>query len=435
MWNETTQTLPRADLVRLQGERLVAQVAKLHARVPFYRARLDEAGVAPDDIRGLGDIALLPFTSKLDMREVFPYGLLAVDRDEIVEVHMSSGTTGKPVVDGYTANDVALWGDVMARPLDMAGVSPHDVVQNAFGYGLFTGGFGVHYGAERLGALVLPMSSGNTRRQLQTMADYATTILTCTPSYALFVAKYAAEHGFDLAASPLRAGFFGAEPWSLEMRADIERKLGIRAYDIYGLTEIIGPGVGGECEQQDGLHLFEDHFYPEIVHPDTGEPLPDGETGELVLTTLTREGTPVLRYRTRDITYLMDSPCPCGRTSRRIHRLMGRTDDMLIIRGVNIFPQQVEEVLLRANGVEPHYRLVVDRQGSMDSLLVEVEMSGGMFSDEVSDLVALERSLESDLRATLGIQARCRLLNPKSIERSEGKAQRIVDRREVPTHV
>lgn len=435
MFAEDAQTLPRDALRRLQAERLVAQVARLYERVPFYRARWDAAGVRPEDIRGLDDLARLPFTSKLDMREVFPYGLLAVDRDDVVEVHMSSGTTGKPVVDAYTHRDMALWADVMARTLDMAGVGPHDVVQNAFGYGLFTGGFGIHYGAEHLGALVLPMSSGNTRRQLETMTDFGTTVLTCTPSYALFLAEYAAEHGVDLASSPLRAGFFGAEPWSLEMRADIERKLGLRAFDIYGLTEIIGPGVGGECEHQAGLHLFEDHFYPEVVDPDTGVPLPDGETGELVLSTLTREGTPVLRYRTRDITYLIDEPCACGRTSRRIHRLMGRTDDMLIIRGVNIFPQQVEQVLLRANGVEPHYRLVVDRQGSMDSLLVEVEMSPGMFSDEVSDLVALERSLEADLKATLGIQVRCRLLNPKSIERSEGKAKRIVDRREVTTHV
>lgn len=435
MFAEDAQTLPRDALRRLQAERLVAQVARLYERVPFYRARWDAAGVRPEDIRGLDDLARLPFTSKLDMREVFPYGLLAVDRDDVVEVHMSSGTTGKPVVDAYTHRDMALWADVMARTLDMAGVGPHDVVQNAFGYGLFTGGFGIHYGAEHLGALVLPMSSGNTRRQLETMTDFGTTVLTCTPSYALFLAEYAAEHGVDLASSPLRAGFFGAEPWSLEMRADIERKLGLRAFDIYGLTEIIGPGVGGECEQQAGLHLFEDHFYPEVVDPDTGVPLPEGEAGELVLSTLTREGTPVLRYRTRDITYLIDEPCACGRTSRRIHRLMGRTDDMLIIRGVNIFPQQVEQVLLRANGVEPHYRLVVDRQGSMDSLLVEVEMSPGMFSDEVSDLVALERSLEADLKATLGIQARCRLLNPKSIERSEGKAKRIVDRREVTTHV
>lgn len=435
MFAEDAQTLPRDELRRLQAERLVAQVARLYERVPFYRARWDAAGVRPEDIRGLDDLARLPFTSKLDMREVFPYGLLAVDRDDVVEVHMSSGTTGKPVVDAYTHRDMALWADVMARTLDMAGVGPHDVVQNAFGYGLFTGGFGIHYGAEHLGALVLPMSSGNTRRQLETMTDFGTTVLTCTPSYALFLAEYAAEHGVDLASSPLRAGFFGAEPWSLEMRADIERKLGLRAFDIYGLTEIIGPGVGGECEHQAGLHLFEDHFYPEVVDPDTGVPLPDGEAGELVLSTLTREGTPVLRYRTRDITYLIDEPCACGRTSRRIHRLMGRTDDMLIIRGVNIFPQQVEQVLLRANGVEPHYRLVVDRQGSMDSLLVEVEMSPGMFSDEVSDLVALERSLEADLKATLGIQARCRLLNPKSIERSEGKAKRIVDRREVTTHV
>lgn len=347
---------------------------------------------------------------------------------------MSSGTTGKSVVDAYTSADLELWADVMARTLDMGGVGVEDIVQNAYGYGLFTGGFGVHYGAEKLGALVLPMSSGNTFRQLNTIRDFGSTVLTCTPSYALYIAEFARDAGVDPRTLPLRAGFFGAEPWSLEMRAQIEAELGIRAYDIYGLTEIIGPGVGAECVHQDGLHLFEDHFYPEVVDSDTGDPLPDGETGELVLTTLTREGTPVLRYRTRDITYLMTEPCACGRTSRRVHRLMGRSDDMLIIRGVNIFPQQVEEVLLRVEGVEPHYRLIVERHGSMDSLQVEVEMSENLFSDDVADIIALERRIESELKAALGIQTTCILVNPKTIERSEGKAKRVFDRREVRTH-
>lgn len=434
MWNEAAQTMPRDQLERLQGERLVAQVSRLYDAVPFYRRKMDEVGVTPSDIRGIGDIGKLPFTGKHDLRTVFPFGLLAVDRADVVEVHMSSGTTGKSVVDAYTAADLELWADVMARTLDMGGVGVEDIVQNAYGYGLFTGGFGVHYGAEKLGALVLPMSSGNTFRQLNTIRDFGSTVLTCTPSYALYIAEFARDAGVDPRTLPLRAGFFGAEPWSLEMRAQIEAELGIRAYDIYGLTEIIGPGVGAECVHQDGLHLFEDHFYPEVVDSDTGDPLPDGETGELVLTTLTREGTPVLRYRTRDITYLMTEPCACGRTSRRVHRLMGRSDDMLIIRGVNIFPQQVEEVLLRVEGVEPHYRLIVERHGSMDSLQVEVEMSENLFSDDVADIIALERRIESELKAALGIQTTCILVNPKTIERSEGKAKRVFDRREVRTH-
>ncbi|MGM0386616.1 MAG: phenylacetate--CoA ligase family protein, partial [Actinomycetota bacterium] len=369
-------------------------------------------------------------TSKTDMREGYPFGLFAVDPGEIVEVHMSSGTTGKPVVDGYTRADLEVWGDVMARTLDMGGVRRDDVVQNAYGYGLFTGGFGVHHGARALGAMVIPISSGNTMRQLQTMQDFGTTALTCTPSYAMFVAEHARDMGVDVRSLKLRAGFFGAEPWSEAMRADLEEKLGIRAYDIYGLTELIGPGVGAECEQQDGLHIFEDVFYPEIVDPRTGEPLPPGVQGELVLTAIGREGSPVLRYRTHDITHLMEEPCPCGRTSRRIHRLMGRNDDMLIIRGVNVFPQQVEEVLLRVQGVEPHYRLIVERERSMDTLTVEVEMSESTFSDEMRVLMHFERCLEADLKAALGIQATCVLVNPRTIERNEGKARRVIDRRE-----
>ncbi len=435
MWNATAQTMPAEQLRALQTERLLAQVQRLYDRVPFYRGRMDAEGVTPADVRTLADIRHLPFTSKYDMREVFPFGLLAVDRDEIVEVHMSSGTTGKPVVDAYTRGDLALWGDVMGRTLDMGDVGASDVVQVAYGYGLFTGGFGAHYGGQTVGAIVLPVSSGNTHRQLQTLQDFGTTALACTPSYALYIAEYAGRNGVDPVELPLRVGFFGAEPWSLEMRCEIEKRLGIKAYDIYGLTEIIGPGVGSECACQDGLHIFEDHFYPEIVDPDTGEPLPDGERGELILTTLTREGTPVLRYRTRDITYLMPEPCACGRTSRRIHRLMGRTDDMLIIRGVNVFPQQVEQVLLRVQGVEPHYRIIVDREGSMDTLTVEVEMSETLFSDDLADVIALERAIERELHAETGIQARCVLVNPQTIERSEGKAKRVFDRRKVTTHV
>ncbi len=433
MWNEAAQTMPVAQLRELQLTRLKALLELVHSRVDFYRRRLDQAGVAPSSVTSLDDLARVPFTAKYDLREVFPFGLFAVPAAEIVEVHMSSGTTGKPVVGGYTRADLELWQEVMARTLDAGGLHAGDVIQVAYGYGLFTGGLGGHYGGTKLGAMTLPMSSGNTYRQLNTMADFGTTALLCTPSYALYIAEQAREQGVDLASGPLRAGFFGAEPWSCEMRADIEAKLGIKAYDIYGLTELIGPGVAAECTQQDGLHIFEDHFYPEIIDSESGQVLPAGEKGELVLTTLTRTGTPVLRYRTRDITYLIDEPCPCGRTSRRIHRLMGRNDDMLIIRGVNVFPQQVEEVLLRVEGVEPYYRIVVDRDGSMDTLEVEVEMTEQLFSDEVRTVLALERRIEHELRLALGIQAVVRLVNPKSIERSEGKAKRIVDRRAVTT--
>lgn len=427
--------MSREKLHTQQSQRLVEQVRRLYDRVPFYRGHLDAAGVRPEDIRSRADIALLPLTSKYDMREVFPYGLLAVPREEIVEVHMSSGTTGKSVVDAYTRGDLHIWGDVMGRTLDMGGVNASDVLQVAYGYGLFTGGFGAHYGGQQLGATVLPVSSGNTHRQLDTLVDFGTTALCCTPSYALYIAEYAAKHGVDLASQPLRVGFFGAEPWSLEMRAEIERRLGITAFDIYGLTEVIGPGVAAECPEQDGLHVFEDHFYPEIIDPDTAEPVADGEPGELVLTTLTRQGSPVLRYRTRDITYLIDEPCACGRNSRRIHRLMGRADDMLIVRGVNVFPQQVEQVLLRMERVEPHYRILLDREGSRDVMTVEVEMSEGLFSDDLGDVIALERSIEADLHSEIGLQASIVLVNPHTIERSEGKARRVFDRREVTTHV
>ncbi len=436
MWNDAAQRLPREQLRAEQLHRLQTQVERVRAHVPWYRERMSQAGVEPGAIRSLNDLARLPFTAKAHLREGFPFGLSAVPRTELVEVHMSSGSTGKPVVDAYTRGDLALWGDLMGRTLDMGGVGPGDIVQNSFGYGLFTGGFGVHYGAETLGALVVPISSGNTRRQLETMVDFGTTTLTCTPSYALYLAEYAREQGIDPRVLGLRRGFFGAEPWSEAMRQQIEDDWDIEAFDIYGLTEIIGPGVGAECSEHDGLHVFEDHFYPEVVDPDTGVAVPDGTEGELVLTTLTREGTPLLRYRTRDVTYLIDEPCPCGRTSRRIHRLMGRTDDMLIIRGVNIFPQQIEEVLLRAQAVAPHYRLVVDRHGSMDTLLVEVEMTMEAFSDDVGDILALERRIEADLKSALGIMVTCALVNPKSVERAEtGKVVRVIDRREVRTHV
>ncbi|MFW6181246.1 MAG: phenylacetate--CoA ligase family protein [Spirochaetota bacterium] len=429
IWNPEYETMGGDELRGLQGERLSDLVRRVYERVPFYRAKLDRAGVRPSDIRGIDDISRLPFTTKEEMREVYPFGLLAVDRRDIVEVHTSSGTTGKPVVDAYTGNDIGLWSEVMARTLSMGGVGPEDTVQNAYGYGLFTGGLGVHYGARAIGATVIPISGGNTARQLMIMQDFRSTVLTCTPSYALYLAETGREQGIDFADLPLKVGFFGAEPWSEGMRAEIEQNLHLQALDIFGLTEIIGPGVAQECGQQHGLHLFEDVFYPEIIDPETGRPLEEGEKGELVITTLTKEGTPVLRYRTRDITYLDRSPCPCGRTLARMHRILGRTDDMLIVRGVNVFPSQIEEVLFKLEGVEPHYQLLVDRKGRLDTIEVQVEMHPSLFSDEIKNLEKTERDIETALYSALGLHAAVKLVEPKSIPRSEGKAKRIVDRR------
>jgi phenylacetate-CoA ligase len=375
IWDAKNETMPPPELRELQGARLKAVVQKVYGKVPFYKAKIDALGVKPGDINGIDDVRKLPFTTKDEMRDVYPYGLLATDLKEIVEIHTSSGTTGKPVVDAYTRGDIDLWSEVMARTLSMGGVGKDDIVQNAYGYGLFTGGLGAHYGAQRVGATCIPISGGNTKRQLDIMRDFGSTALTCTPSYSLYIAEMGREEGIDFAKLPLRVGFFGAEPWSDNMRKEIEEKLHIKAYDIFGLTEIIGPGVAAECECQNLLHVFEDHFYPEIINPDTGEPLPDGEKGELVFTTITKEGTPVIRYRTRDITYLTRDPCQCGRTSVRMHRILGRTDDMLIIRGVNVFPSQVEQVLVEMEGVEPHYQLLVERSDNLDCLEVWVEMT------------------------------------------------------------
>jgi len=429
IWNPDFETLPRPELAKLQGERLGRLVDVLYRRVPFYKGKMDQQGVKPQAIQGICDLGKLPFTTKDEMRDVYPYGLLAVSLQEIVEIHTSSGTTGKPVVDAYTRGDIETWAEVMARTLAAGGTTRHDIVQNAYGYGLFTGGLGVHYGARKIGATVIPISGGNTKRQLAILRDFKSTVLACTPSYSLFVAEAAREEGVDLRRVGLKAGFYGAEPWSESMRAEIESKSGALAIDIYGLTEIIGPGVATECEHQDGLHISEDHFYPEIIDPDTGKVLPDGEKGELVITTLTKEGTPLLRYRTRDITYLDRSPCTCGRTTVRMHRVLGRTDDMLIIRGVNVFPSQIEEVILRVDGVEPHYQLIVERRDQLDELEVQVEMNEKMFSDEIKGLEKVERKIESDLYAGLNIHTRVKLVEPKSIARSEGKARRIIDKR------
>jgi len=431
IWSVRSETMARAELERVQAERLVELVRRVYDRVPFYRKKMDLAGVSPDDIRGLGDLAKLPFTTKGELRDVYPDGLLATERRKIVEVHTSSGTTGKPVVDAYTASDIDVWSEVMARALSMGGVTSSETIQNAYGYGLFTGGLGVHYGARRIGANVIPISGGNTQRQLMILRDFGPEALTCTPSYCLYLAEAAREQGIDFATLPLRVGFFGAEPWSDMMRTEIEEKLHILALDIYGLTEIVGPGVAQECPEKNGLHVAEDHFLPEIVDPETAVPLPAGQKGELVFTTLTKEGTPLIRYRTRDVTYLDPSPCRCGRTSTRMHRLLGRTDDMLIIRGVNVFPSQIEEVLLRAEGVEPHYQLVVDRSAHLDTLEVQVEMNERIFSDQVRNLEGFERAISAELFAALGVHAAVKLVEPKSIPRSEGKAKRIVDRRTI----
>jgi phenylacetate-CoA ligase len=431
IWNPYYESMDRESLTKLQGQRLGELVDRIYRRVPFYRKRMEEKGVKPSDINGISDITKLPFLTKEDMREVYPFQLLAVDPVDIVEVHTSSGTTGKPVVDAYTRRDIAIWSEAMARTLAMGDTSRTDTVHNAYGYGLFTGGLGVHYGARLIGANVIPISGGNTARQLAILQDFNSTVLTCTPSYSLYLAEAAAEQGLDFNKMSVRVGLFGAEPWSEGMRREIEAKLHLKALDIYGLTEIIGPGVSSECECQDGLHICEDLFYPEIIDPQTGQALADGQKGELVITTLTKQGTPVLRYRTRDITYLDHEPCRCGRTAVRMHRLLGRTDDMLIIRGVNVFPSQIEEVLLRVEGIEPHYQLVIDRQEQLDILEVLVEMNEKMFSDEIKNLERFEQQIGEGLYASLGIRTRVKLVEPKSIPRSEGKAKRIVDKRQL----
>ena len=430
-WDKVHETMPRADLRTLQLRRLQAKVRDVYEKVPFYREAFQSRGLTPDSIRSLDDLARLPLTSKQDFRDNYPLGLAAVGRQEIVRVHASSGTTGKPTVVAYTRADISLWADMMARTLTMAGVDNHDVVHNAYGYGLFTGGLGVHYGGERIGATVIPMSGGNTKRQIMLMQDLGSTVLCCTPSYALFLAETANEMGVDLRNGDLRVGLFGAEPWSYRMREEIEDKLGILALDIYGLSEIMGPGVAQECPEKNGLHIFEDHFLAEVVNPQTGEPLPYGQKGELVITTLTKEGLPVIRYRTRDITSLNPEPCACGRTLVRMAKVTGRSDDMLIVRGVNVFPSQIESVLLEVEGVEPHYQIIVERVRTLDDLEIWVEVSEGIFSDEIGRLEDLQRKVRAEIESILGINALVKLVEPHTIQRSEGKAKRVVDRREL----
>ncbi len=432
IWNEEYETMPREALESIQLKRLQQVVTRVYQNVEPYRKKMDEAGIKPEDIRELRDIEKLPFTVKDDLRDNYPFGMFAVGLEKVVRVHASSGTTGKPTVVGYTKKDIETWAELMARTLAAAGVNSGDVVHNAYGYGLFTGGLGFHYGAERLGATVIPISGGNTKRQIMIMRDFGSTVLTCTPSYALNIAEVLYDSGIDPKDLNLKVGIFGAEPWSPKMREEIEKKLGIDAVDIYGLSEIIGPGVSVECvEKKEGLHVFEDHFIPEIIDPETGEVLPYGEKGELVFTTLTKEAFPVIRYRTRDITRLIAEPCICGRTFYRMEKVSGRSDDMLIIRGVNVFPSQIEHVLMSVEGVEPHYQIIVDRQGALDMMEVQVEVSEEIFSDEIKVLEGLAKRIEQDLKETLAVSCKVKLVEPRTIQRSEGKAKRVIDKRKI----
>jgi phenylacetate-CoA ligase len=432
IWDEEFETLPREALEALQLKRLTATVERVYATVPFYRKQFEACGVKPGDLKSLKDLARFPFTTKIDLRDNYPFGLFSAPLEQVVRIHASSGTTGKPTVVGYTRRDINTWSELMARSLSAAGVRKTDIIHNAYGYGLFTGGLGVHYGAEKLGASVIPISGGNTKRQIVIMQDFGSTVLTCTPSYALFLAEMAAEMGVDVKKLKLRVGVFGAEPWSEKMRAEIENKLPIQALDIYGLSEVIGPGVSIEClEGRRGLHIFEDHFIAEIINPETGEALPYGEKGELVFTTITKEAFPLIRYRTRDISALYPELCRCGRTHVRMERVSGRSDDMLIIRGVNVFPSQIESVLMNIEGVEPHYLLIVDRQGNLDTLDVQVEVNEKVFSDEIKNLQLLSRRIEKEIKDLLGVNAGVKLVEPKSLQRSEGKAQRVIDKRKI----
>lgn len=428
IWSEY-EKLNRKQYEELQLERLKRTVERVYENVPFYRKKFDEIGVKPHHIKTLKDIRLLPFTTKDDLRENYPYGLFTVPLSKIVRIHASSGTTGKPTVVGYTKHDMEVWTEVVARIVTAAGVREDDIAQIAFGYGLFTGAFGLHQGLERVGATVIPISSGNTEKQLMVMQDFGATVLVCTPSYALYMDEVASELGIDKSKIKLRLGLFGAEASTVEMRREIEKKWGLFATENYGLSEIIGPGVSGECEYREGLHINEDHFYPEIINPDTGEVLEEGETGELVLTTITKEGMPLIRYRTRDITSLIYEPCKCGRTNVRMTSVKGRTDDMLIIRGVNVFPSQIESVLMGIEGIGPHYQLVVKKKGYLDDLEVHVELVDGKLLERYAELEKLENKIKHRIFTVLGLNVKVKLVEPKTLERTTGKAKRVIDLR------
>lgn len=431
IWDKNAECMTEKQRQELQLERLQRIVKYAYEKVPFYRRRFDKAKVKPEDIKSLKDITKLPFTQKDDLREAYPFELFAVPLKEIVEIHTSSGTTGKPVVAGYTRNDIDIWSEVMARALSMAGTTRDDIVQNCYGYGLFTGGLGVHYGAHRIGAMVVPISAGQTKRQIQCLVDFGSTIITCTPSYALYLAEAIDEEGVDKKKIKLKAGCFGAEMWTENMRKEIEKRLNLSALNIYGLTEIIGPGVAQECMEKTGLHIAEDHFYPEIISPETLEQLPEGEKGELVLTTLTREGMPMIRFRTKDITSLKRGECRCGRTTVKMERVQGRTDDMLKIRGVIVFPSAIEKALLEIKGLEPHYQIIVTRPHHLDELEVQVEVSKEIFSDEVKHLEEFRKKVESKIEDAIGLRVKVTLMEPKTLPRSEGKAKRVIDKRQL----
>ena len=432
IFNPKMECMSRDERIALQNERLRQVVRHEYDNVKLYRDRMDAKGVKPEDIRTIEDMRYLPFTEKTDLRDEFPYGLLAVPKSEIVRIHGSSGTTGKPIVSGYTREDVEIWSELMARTLTAAGTTREDIVQVGYGFGLFTGGFGAYQGADKIGAMVIPMSSGNTQRQIMMMQEMGSTILCCTPSYAVFLGESIREAGLDPRKDlKLRAGCFGAEPWSEAMRKKIEELLCIDACDIYGLTEICGPGVAFECLAKQGMHINEDHVIAEIINPATGEPLPYGQEGELVFTTITKRGMPMLRYRTHDLCTLTDEPCECGRTLVRMGRITGRTDDMIIIRGVNVFPSQIESVLVGIHGVAPHYMLYADRVNSADTLEIQVEMTEAMFSDTVSEIEALRKLIVEKVKSTVGIATKVTLVAPKSIPRFEGKAKHVVDRRKL----
>ncbi len=430
IWNETKECMSRDEMTVLQSARLVKTVDRVYHNVPFYRKKMQQLGIEPGDIRGLEDLSKLPFTTKSDLRDNYPFGLFAVPQSEIVRVHASSGTTGKATVVGYTRRDLEIWSECVARALSMAGVTRDDVIQVAYGYGLFTGGLGAHGGAEKLGAMVVPMSTGNTKKLTTMMKDFGVTAIACTPSYLLHIAETLEEAG-DIPNIKLKAAICGAEPWTENMRKQIENKLHINAHDIYGLSEVMGPGVACDCRFHKGLHVYEDHFLPEIIHPETLEPVAAGETGELVFTTITKEGLPLLRYRTRDLTSIDYTPCECGRTLARISRFKGRSDDMLIIRGVNVFPSQIESALLEMGETTPHYMMIVDRINNLDTLEVQVEVEERFFSDEIKELEKLTKKIATVIQHAIGLAVKVKLVEPKTIERSMGKAVHVIDKRKL----
>ena len=430
IWNEPIETMPLEELKNLQSERLVKLCEYVYNNCPVYQQKFETHGITPSDITSIDDIVKLPFTTKMDMRDHYPFGLFSRPRTDLVEIHVSSGTTGNPTLVGYTRDDIDLWGEVTARCLCCTGAEPDDTVQIAYGYGLFTGGLGFHYGALKMGLTIIPTSSGQTKRQLKLMQDFQPRILCCTPSYCLYMAEEAKELGLDPRQASWDIGIFGAEPWSESMRGEIEEAWDMLATDVYGLSEIIGPGVSQECTYKDGLHVFSDVFYPEIIDPETGQPVAEGEDGELVITTLTKQGIPLIRYRTRDIVSMTNEPCKCGRTSPRTSKIKGRTDDMIVVRGINVFPSQIEHVLLGIEGTQPHYQIVIDRAAhKLDQVEIMVEVDEKVFSDEIKQMSALSAKIKKEIEAVLSIGVKVHLVEPKTIERSMGKAKRVVDKR------